>query len=335
MTMLDDDRLASLLAGAAATFEVPPRAPTTSSPGRRAASPRTAATPRTRTRTRTRTRRPRPRSAPPRPRAAHHRHRRPPPGAVGGGEHRRRARPGGGGRRAGAQPRAPEPVLEPTAAERRRLGRVPTTTTVPPGFSSQHANAAEPNAPLRYGTAPGATSGPAVTTPTTAPPLPSDAVGQPAKIEQTGSLGLTVRHGDLGRTVTQLTNLAVASGGFVANSQTQSGASTGGPQSGSVTLQVPVNDFATVLKQAQALGKTSNLTTKATDVTGQYVDLPVPHHRAAGQPSAVPHHPGQGHHRGRRSGRARTAGLHSVPDRAAAGPAANCSRARRRTRRSP
>jgi len=153
------------------------------------------------------------------------------------------------------------------------LGRVPTTTTVPPGFSSQHANAAEPNAPLRYGTAPGATSGPAVTTPTTAPPLPSDAVGQPAKIEQTGSLGLTVRHGDLGRTVTQLTNLAVASGGFVANSQTQSGASTGGPQSGSVTLQVPVNDFATVLKQAQALGKTSNLTTKATDVTGQYVDL--------------------------------------------------------------
>ncbi len=40
-----------------------------------------------------------------------------------------------------------------------------------------------------------------------------------------------------------------------------------------MTLQVPVADFAGVLKQAQALGKTSNLTTKATDVTGQYVDL--------------------------------------------------------------
>jgi hypothetical protein len=116
-------------------------------------------------------------------------------------------------------------------------------------------------------------SGPAVTVPTTAPALPSGAVGQPPKIEQTGSLGLTVRHGELGRTVTQLTGLAAAYGGFVANSQTQTGTATGGPPSGSVTLQVPVDDFATVLKRAQALGKTSDLTTKATDVTGQYVDL--------------------------------------------------------------
>ena len=34
-----------------------------------------------------------------------------------------------------------------------------------------------------------------------------------------------------------------------------------------------MDSFATVLKSAQALGKTSNLATKATDVTGQYVDL--------------------------------------------------------------
>ncbi len=159
----------------------------------------------------------------------------------------------------------PRPIVAPP-------GRAPTTT-VPPGFSSQHATAAAPNAPFNAGTASGATSGPAVTTPTTAPPLPSGAVGQPAKIEQTGSLGLTVRRGDLGRTVTQLSNLAVASGGFVANSQTQSGAASGGAPSGSVTLQVPVQSFATVLKQAQALGKTSDLTTKATDVTAEYVDL--------------------------------------------------------------
>jgi hypothetical protein len=94
-------------------------------------------------------------------------------------------------------------------------------------------------------------------------------VGQSAKIEQTGSLTLTVGRGKLNQTVTQLTTLAGAYGGFVANSQTQSGASP----SGSVTLQVPVNNFATVLKRAQALGKTSDVATKATDVTGQYVDL--------------------------------------------------------------
>ena len=63
--------------------------------------------------------------------------------------------------------------------------------------------------------------------------------------------------------------LAVSDGGFVANSQTQAGAAP----SGSVTLQVPVDSFASVVQRAQALGKASDLSTKATDVTGQYVDL--------------------------------------------------------------
>ncbi len=66
-------------------------------------------------------------------------------------------------------------------------GGVPTTTSVPPGFSATHAPTAA------SGDAKGSVAGPAVTVPTTAPPLPSGAVGQPAKIEQTGSLGLTVR----------------------------------------------------------------------------------------------------------------------------------------------
>jgi hypothetical protein len=67
--------------------------------------------------------------------------------------------------------------------------------------------------------------------------------------------------------------LATAYGGFVASSQTQSGAGTGGSPYGSVTLQVPVDNFGAALKAAQTLGKTSSLTTKATDVTAQYVDL--------------------------------------------------------------
>ena len=38
-------------------------------------------------------------------------------------------------------------------------------------------------------------------------------------------------------------------------------------------MQVPVANFATVLKTAQSLGTTSQLTTKADDVTSQYVNL--------------------------------------------------------------
>jgi hypothetical protein len=118
--------------------------------------------------------------------------------------------------------------------------------------------------------APAAANAPAATS-TTA--LPAGAVGQPARIEQTGSLDLTVARGALSSTMDKLTSLASAYGGFVANSQTQSSGSAASPPSGTVTLQVPVADFSSLLTQAKSLGKTSALTTKATDVTGQYVDL--------------------------------------------------------------
>jgi hypothetical protein len=145
----------------------------------------------------------------------------------------------------------------------------PSTTTTTPGLSSRALTAPAKNAaPPRA--AFGTTSGSASTTaPQSAPDLPKGAVGQPAKIQQTGSLTLTVARGKLSRTITQLGALAVSDGGFVANSQTQSGTAA----SGSVTLQVPVNSFAGVLRRAQALGRVSDLSTKATDVTGQYVDL--------------------------------------------------------------
>jgi hypothetical protein len=161
------------------------------------------------------------------------------------------------------------------------LGSAPaSTTTIPHGAAAsgrsplgQAAPAAAPgfaSSGLAQGTS-SASGTPASTTPTT-PPLPAG-VGQPAKIEQTGTLGLSVRRGALGRTMTRLTALAVGSGGFVASSQTQSGAGTGNAPYGTITLQVPVDNFASVLKAAQSLGRTTDLTTKATDVTGQYVDL--------------------------------------------------------------
>ena len=158
-----------------------------------------------------------------------------------------------------------------------------TTTTTPPFSASNPANPGTQSNSLApgsdaagpVGAAPssGASGTTNATAPTTTPPLPTGAVGQSAKVEQTGSLALTVARGKLSGTVNQLTALAGAYGGFVANSQTQSGTASSGPATGSVTLQVPVQSFATVLARAEALGKTSDLTTKATDVTGQYVDL--------------------------------------------------------------
>jgi hypothetical protein len=117
-----------------------------------------------------------------------------------------------------------------------------------------------------------ATATPPASAPTSAS-LPNN-VGQSARIEQTGSLSLTVAKGAVAKTLSQLTTLVIFEGGFVANSQTQTGAvSVTGAPSGNITLQVPVANFSDLLSKAQALGKTNALTTKATDVTGQYTDL--------------------------------------------------------------
>ncbi len=107
----------------------------------------------------------------------------------------------------------------------------------------------------------------------TTPALPPGEVGQSARIEQTGSLDLTVAKGSLSETMGKLSSLAAEYGGFVANLQTQSGGTGGGPPSGTITLQIPVASFSAALADAQSLGKASQLSTKATDVTGQYVDL--------------------------------------------------------------
>jgi Domain of unknown function (DUF4349) len=109
---------------------------------------------------------------------------------------------------------------------------------------------------------------------TTAPSLPTGAVGQSAKVEKTGSVDLTIGRGKLASTLTRLTDLAVATGGFVANTTTQAGGgSSDTPSTGSVTLQVPQASFDAVVAEVQTFGKVTSLTTKGTDVTGQYVDL--------------------------------------------------------------
>ena len=99
---------------------------------------------------------------------------------------------------------------------------------------------------------------------------PTTAAGQSAKIVQTGTLVLQVRKGAVASTVTALSALATQAQGMVATSHLTSNVAA--PQ-GSVTLQIPVASFPSVVHQAEALGRSQKLTTKATDVTGSYVDL--------------------------------------------------------------
>src|SRR5581483_10470939 len=65
---------------------------------------------------------------------------------------------------------------------------------------------------------------------------------------------------------------ATGDGGFVLSSGAQA-AANGQPAQAVATLQVPVADFESVLSQVELVGQVSSLSTKANDLTGQYVDL--------------------------------------------------------------
>jgi hypothetical protein len=167
---------------------------------------------------------------------------------------------------------SPKPAATSSLAKPPPRSLVPRSTSVP-GFRTNHTPSPN-NEGVATGGAPASPlQGKATAGSTNTPALPNDAVGQSAKIEQTGSLGLRVGRGELSKTMTELANVATTFGGFVANSQTQSGAGTGGAPYGTITLQIPVQNFSPALRQAQSFGRTTSLSTKATDVTGQYVDL--------------------------------------------------------------
>jgi hypothetical protein len=101
---------------------------------------------------------------------------------------------------------------------------------------------------------------------------PGAAAGQAAKVEETGAVTLVVPVTRIQDDVTRLSAVAVAYGGYIAGTTTSS-EEPGSPAQGLVTMEVPQPDFGNVLAQVKALGKVVALTTSATDVTGQYVDL--------------------------------------------------------------
>ena len=122
--------------------------------------------------------------------------------------------------------------------------------------------------------APASGGGATITTPGTSPaPLPSGVVGQPPRIETTGSVALAIASGSLDAVVTHLTDLTTGAGGFVARSQLQVGSPGVGSSYGQLVLQVPQAQFAPLVAQVHKVAKVTSVSSTSADVTGQYVDL--------------------------------------------------------------
>ncbi len=153
-------------------------------------------------------------------------------------------------------------------------GRNPTASGPAPAPAHQPVaeGALTPDARFGVSSASSASLGDTAKSTSTSPALPPGATGQSARIEETGTITLVVPGAQIQAGINRVIAVATGNGGFVASTESES-AAPGSPAQGTVTLDVPEANFDNVLAEVKGFGKVGLLTTNATDVTGQYVDL--------------------------------------------------------------
>jgi hypothetical protein len=94
------------------------------------------------------------------------------------------------------------------------------------------------------------------------------------RVEEVGTIQLSVGAQHFQSALTQLTDFATTDGGFVASTQSHIGTKASHSFStGTIILQVPERNFTMLVDQVRHAGDATSVATTATDVTGQYVDL--------------------------------------------------------------
>jgi hypothetical protein len=102
----------------------------------------------------------------------------------------------------------------------------------------------------------------------------AEASNSSLRVEEVGTIRLTVGATKFQSTLSQLTDFATTDGGFVASTQSHIGTKANHAFStGSVVLQVPEHNFTMLVDQVRHAGFATSVVTSANDVSGQYVDL--------------------------------------------------------------
>jgi hypothetical protein len=102
----------------------------------------------------------------------------------------------------------------------------------------------------------------------------SEATQSSLRVEEVGTIQLSVGGTKFQSTLTQLTDFATTDGGFVQSTQSHMGTKASHSYStGSIVLQVPEHNFTMLVDQVRHAGMATSVVTSANDVTGQYVDL--------------------------------------------------------------
>jgi hypothetical protein len=143
------------------------------------------------------------------------------------------------------------------------------------------AATANPTAPISGVQGTGFTSGSVVVVPTSSNTIGKSGVNTSEaslvtslRVEEVGTIQLTVGGQKFQSTLTQLTDFATTDGGFVASTQSHIGTKASHSFStGTIVLQVPERNFTMLVDQVRHAGFATSVVTSANDVTGQYVDL--------------------------------------------------------------
>jgi hypothetical protein len=102
----------------------------------------------------------------------------------------------------------------------------------------------------------------------------SEAPQSSLRVEEVGTIRLSVSGEKFQSTLTQLTDFATTDGGFVQSTQSHMGSKASHSYStGTIVLQVPERNFTMLVDQVRHSGVATSVVTSANDVTGQYVDL--------------------------------------------------------------
>jgi len=95
-----------------------------------------------------------------------------------------------------------------------------------------------------------------------------------ARIEETGSLAVTLHGRTINSAVRDLSSLAERQGGYVVSVNEHLGtAGAGSYSAGDMVIAVPQRQFNATVAQVSAIGAVSSLQSQSTNVTGTYVDL--------------------------------------------------------------
>lgn len=103
------------------------------------------------------------------------------------------------------------------------------------------------------------------------PTVPTSTTAAGTKIIKNGAIELRVSEKHFSRTVSAVTEIAKAFGGYVANSAVSHQPKE--PSSGNITIQVPSDKFETVMNRLKKLGKVRNENVSSRDVSKEFVDL--------------------------------------------------------------